>query len=184
MAVTVTRNSTTGVIFYKDGVASTGFNLTARQGSLDNSGPLTIGRQSYADQKRFNGIIDEVEMFNRVLTTQEILSIYNAGSAGKCKLIAGIEESKEIPSKMELLQSYPNPFNPTTTIRYNIPKAGFVRIAVYDLLGKEIKVLVQENKEPGRYEVVFDASELTSGVYFYSLRAGEYIQNKKMILMK
>ncbi len=184
VAVTVTRNSSTGVIFYKDGVGSAGFNLTGRQGSLDNTGPLVIGRQSYADQRRFNGILDEIEMFNRVLTAAEIQSIYNAGSAGKCKLISDVKEEEQIPVKSELLQSYPNPFNPTTTIQFDIPTNSFVNISVYDMLGREVRVLVNEQKNPGRYRVIFDASELTSGIYFCTIRTANFTQSRKMILMK
>ncbi len=81
-------------------------------------------------------------------------------------------------------QNYPNPFNPTSTIRYAIPKMGFVKISVYDALGKEVKVLVNENKAPGNYEIVFDAKELTSGVYFYKISTGEFSKVNKMILIK
>ncbi|MCL5028104.1 MAG: SpaA isopeptide-forming pilin-related protein [Bacteroidetes bacterium] len=89
-----------------------------------------------------------------------------------------------LPKKYLLQQNYPNPFNPTTTIRYDIPKAGYVKISVYNILGQEIKVLVNEEKNPGVYEVKLDGKNLASGVYFYTIRTGDFIQSKKMILLR
>lgn len=83
-----------------------------------------------------------------------------------------------------LSQNYPNPFNPTTTINYQLPKAGRVSLKVYDVLGKEVATLVNDIKESGRYEVRFDASNLASGVYIYTIRANDYVSSKKMILIK
>ncbi|MEE9432186.1 MAG: alpha-amylase family glycosyl hydrolase, partial [Melioribacteraceae bacterium] len=94
-------------------------------------------------------------------------------------------------SEFQLYQNYPNPFNPTTTIRYNIPvvEANFasttnVTLKVFDILGSEIKTLVNEIKQPGNYEIKFDASKLTSGVYFYRLQTGSFIETKKFLLLK
>jgi len=89
-----------------------------------------------------------------------------------------------IPQQFQLSQNYPNPFNPTSRIRYNIPKASFVKITVYDILGREVRVLVNEEKNPGQYEVIFDGKGLASGVYFYTIRTHDYTLSKKMILMK
>lgn len=75
-----------------------------------------------------------------------------------------------VPLKLELMQNYPNPFNPTTMIGYQIPVSGHVRLTVFDLLGREVAVLVDERKAAGRYEVRFDGSGLSSGVYFYRIR--------------
>jgi hypothetical protein len=83
-----------------------------------------------------------------------------------------------------LLENYPNPFNPATTIKYSVPADSKVKVTVYDLLGKEISVLVDENLRAGKYEVNFDASTLASGTYFYSLEAGAHKEIKKMILIK
>jgi photosystem II stability/assembly factor-like uncharacterized protein len=90
----------------------------------------------------------------------------------------------EIPSEFKLLQNYPNPFNPSTTFRYSIPTQSKVMIKVYDILGKEIETLVNEEKPVGTYEITWYADQLPSGVYFYQLIAGEYIQTKKMLLLK
>ena len=87
-------------------------------------------------------------------------------------------------NKFELSQNFPNPFNPTTKIKYQIAELSFINIKVYDVLGNEIAILVNEEKSAGEYEIEFNGSEFTSGIYFYQLRAGSFIQTKKMILLK
>ncbi|MHA2028028.1 MAG: LamG-like jellyroll fold domain-containing protein [Candidatus Kariarchaeaceae archaeon] len=84
----------------------------------------------------------------------------------------------------ELSMNFPNPYNPTTTIKYQIPNAGFVTLKVYDVLGNEVATLVNESKEEGRYQITFDASILSSGVYIYQLQVNDYLSTKKMVLMK
>ena len=81
-------------------------------------------------------------------------------------------------------QNYPNPFNPSTTFRYSIAKQSKVLIRIYDITGKEIETLVDEEKPVGTYELTWKASNLSSGVYFYQLQAGDFVETKKMILMK
>ncbi|MFH1197180.1 MAG: T9SS type A sorting domain-containing protein [bacterium] len=102
-----------------------------------------------------------------------------------------IGTTDQLPTEFSLSQNYPNPFNPTTTIKYSIPfvKTPYmaslqVNLKVFDLLGNEVAVLVNEYKSPGEYEIEFDASQLPSGVYFYKLTAGDFSQSRKMILMK
>lgn len=90
----------------------------------------------------------------------------------------------EIPNSFSLSQNFPNPFNPTTNIFYSIKTTSFVSIKVFDLLGKEITTLVNENKPTGNYVVNFNAVDLPSGVYIYKLQAGDFISSKKMILIK
>jgi len=94
------------------------------------------------------------------------------------------EEGKGIPSRFELLQNYPNPFNPATTIEYGLPSASRVELRLYDILGREVATLVNEVQTPGYHTVRFDASGLASGVYFYRLRAGEFTQTKRMLLLR
>jgi len=97
----------------------------------------------------------------------------------------GIEETEsQLPTKFELSQNFPNPFNPTTTIRYSVVKQVPVKLVVYDILGREVSVLVNEVKNPGRYDVNFDASRLATGVYLYKLQAGDFVDVKKMVLVK
>ena len=106
----------------------------------------------------------------------------------------------QIPRHVELFQNYPNPFNPKTVIRYQVPapsgvegsEVSYVRLAVYDLLGREVVVLVNEEKAPGKYEVRFDGSGLASGMYVYRLtarqtdggQAGDFVQSKKLVILK
>src|SRR5690606_24756708 len=97
----------------------------------------------------------------------------------------GSEQNEITPSTFSLEQNFPNPFNPTTTIRYSIPNTSFVSLKVYDVLGKEIAVLSDEVKSAGVYEAEFDASSgLSSGIYFFTLDAGEFRSTRKMILLK
>jgi len=91
---------------------------------------------------------------------------------------------EQLPDKYELFQNYPNPFNPSTTIKYNLPEVSVVIIKVYDVLGREVSSLVNELKQPGKYEINFDASSLSSGTYFYRIQAGSFIETKKMVLLK
>jgi photosystem II stability/assembly factor-like uncharacterized protein len=95
-----------------------------------------------------------------------------------------INYNTEIPSDYSLQQNYPNPFNPVTNIKYSIVSAGNVRLGVYDMLGREVKEIVNLNQPAGTYTVQFDASSLASGVYFYTLKAGEFVSTKKMIVVK
>ncbi|MBM4159266.1 MAG: T9SS type A sorting domain-containing protein [Ignavibacteria bacterium] len=92
--------------------------------------------------------------------------------------------SSEIPDKYSLSQNYPNPFNPLTKIRFAIPKNEIVTLKIYDLLGREAAILVNEKLQSGAYETTFDASSLPSGVYFYKLKTNTYSDTKKMILIK
>ena len=92
--------------------------------------------------------------------------------------------SVEVPKEYALLQNYPNPFNPTTNIRFDLPKNGFAKLVVYDMLGKEVAVLLDKNLQAARYVVDFNASELPSGIYFYKLQAGDFTSIKKMTLIK
>ncbi len=89
-----------------------------------------------------------------------------------------------LPNAFSLSQNYPNPFNPVTSIKYSIPKQSIVKLVVYDLIGQEIAILVNGNKQPGYYEAEFDASNLASGVYFYKLEANEFVDVKKMVVIK
>jgi glucuronoarabinoxylan endo-1,4-beta-xylanase len=88
------------------------------------------------------------------------------------------------PAEFSLSQNYPNPFNPTTTIEYSIASENFVQLNVYDLLGREIKTLIKEKMPAGKHTIYFEANDLNSGIYFYQIRVGGFIQSKKMILMK
>jgi len=89
-----------------------------------------------------------------------------------------------MPNEIVLIQNYPNPFNPTTTIQYELPERSDVQISVYDLMGREVTTLLSENQDAGYKSVIWDATNISSGMYFYQIRAGDYVHTKKMILLK
>jgi len=93
-------------------------------------------------------------------------------------------DDKSIPTEFILSQNYPNPFNPSTTIVFQIPILSFATLKVYDVLGSEVAILVNEEKPAGSYEINFNATNLSSGIYIYRLRAGSFVKTKKMVLMK
>ncbi len=103
---------------------------------------------------------------------------------GNYKYSKEISVSLNPAYEFSLEQNYPNPFNPTTTLNYQLPESGFVTLKVYDIIGKEIATLVNEQKNQGKYSVNFDASKLASGVYIYRIRVNDYVSSKKMILLK
>jgi hypothetical protein len=99
--------------------------------------------------------------------------------------VTGVEdESYIVPEEYVLYQSYPNPFNPSTTIKYSVPNSEVVSLKVYDMLGREVAVLLNEYKMTGTYSIEFNASKFASGVYFYQLHSGNFVETKKMILLK
>ena len=99
--------------------------------------------------------------------------------------VTDVQESFSVkPAMFALSQNYPNPFNPSTMIKYELPKTANVRLTVYNMLGQIVATLVNEQKPIGTYMIPFDASRLTSGVYFYTLQAGIYSETKKLILLR
>lgn len=115
-------------------------------------------------------------------------------------IISDVENILKIPHEFVLYQNYPNPFNPNTIIGYSINVETFIRLNVFDVLGKEVKILINEKQKAGNYKIEFDGSELTSGIYFYKLQTGDastlrqaqygggsahgFVETKKMILLK
>ncbi len=95
-----------------------------------------------------------------------------------------VVEAEVVPDKYELSQNYPNPFNPSTKIKYSITEPGKVKLTLFNLLGEEVTTLVNEEKPAGNYSIDFNAANLPSGVYFYQLRVGNFVQSRKMILLK
>jgi len=125
----------------------------------------------------YNGII---EVVHNALGSPD--SVYVVGNG----IITGIEDEllNTIPTEYVVYQNYPNPFNNSTVIKYSVPQEGLVALIVYNLLGEEVARLVNDIKQTGNYEVSFDATGLPSGIYFYKLQAGSFIETKKMILLK
>jgi len=136
-----------------------------------NDSDFVYNRNNYADVSvKSNGGIDTV------LVTWT--KYRNASTTGIS------QQENVIPSDFNLSQNFPNPFNPTTTISFSIPKQNHVSLKVYDVLGNEVGTLVNEEKEIGVYSVYFNASQLASGIYFYQIKAGAFNQIKKMLLIK
>ena len=98
--------------------------------------------------------------------------------------ITDVEDAGQLPQNYALDQNYPNPFNPATTITYAVPQNSFISLRVFDILGNEVQTLVNETKSAGTYTVSFDAASVPSGIYFYTLEAGNFITTKKMVLIK
>jgi photosystem II stability/assembly factor-like uncharacterized protein len=146
------------------------------------------GGSSWCKQDSATGEILEWSAFTN-LNTGYVVGYYNTvlkttNGGGPC-IITGLNKNmNEIPGNYALHQNFPNPFNPATVIRYEIPEQSYVKLTVYNVIGKEIVTLVNEVKQAGNYEAVFDGTDLPSGVYFYTLKSGEFKETKKMILMK
>jgi ligand-binding sensor domain-containing protein len=118
---------------------------------------------------------------NKWIGTGNGLAVFNEGGV----VITHIDnKNSALPEDFSLEQNYPNPFNPITKIKYSIPSQTFVTIKIYDLLGKELESLVNEEKPAGSYELNFNAENLSSGVYFYRLITNKFIETKKLILLK
>ncbi len=109
---------------------------------------------------------------------------YNLSRFAFTLLAAGVGPDRDVPSAFGLAQNYPNPFNPATVIRYQLPVAADVQVGVYDLLGREVAVLVNERKGAGRFDVEFDGTNLSSGVYICRLTAGSYSEARRMVLIR
>ncbi len=102
----------------------------------------------------------------------------------KGETIVGLSNSTQTPTQFELKQNYPNPFNPSTTIAYNLLQNSSVSLEVNNVLGQRVDLLVNAEQEAGNHQVVWDASKFSSGLYFYRLKTEEFLQTKKMILLR
>ncbi len=121
---------------------------------------------------------------NNIAVGKCIYRLKQIDNNGSYKYSAEVEIETETPTQFSLTQNYPNPFNPSTTINYQLPISGNVNLKVFDVLGKEVASLVNEKKEAGSYTVEFSAKNLASGTYFYRLQAGDFVQIKKMVILK
>ena len=99
-------------------------------------------------------------------------------------VVLAVGEQHKTPGKFRLYNNYPNPFNPSTIIKYNVPKVSKVTLKVFDILGREVQTLVNNVQAPGEYSITFDAKNLASGMYLYQLKADGFMETKKFILQK
>jgi len=151
----------------------------------------TDGNQVYVDFAVFGaeevGINTEGELLTLVfeenteinLSTADVRNILNGPMVVNISFSEGL-----VPTEFALMQNYPNPFNPTTTINYELPIQAMVEVSIFNALGERVAMLVNEIKEAGRHTVEFNASGYSSGIYFYQIKANDYVSVKKMILMK
>ena len=150
-----------------------------------NKGPITIGY--FNNSFHFEGSLDEIALYGRALNEDEIKQHYNNGLQGKgyCDLSTTdvIVNNKE-PNSYILNQNYPNPFNPSTIIKFGLPEAADVNLIVYNVLGQRVMTLTDGFLNAGYHSVIFNANNLTSGVYIYKLQTPNFIQTKKMLLLK
>jgi hypothetical protein len=137
-----------------------------------DQGPIIIMIENYRSQL----------LWNNFMANPEIQPMLDA--IGFVPDFTNVDDESGTPSDYELRNNYPNPFNPGTVISYWLPVSGEVTVKVYDALGREVTTLVNENKSAGGYKIKFEAGNLPSGIYFYQLKAGTFIQTKKMILLK
>lgn len=118
-------------------------------------------------------------------TCQDYGTIFMADNMRVTPINVGIKHNNSvIPKEFRIYTNYPNPFNPVTTIKFDIPKISFTELTIYNLLGREVTTFVNEQLKPGSYEVEWDASNYPSGVYFCKLSAGEFTETKRMVLVK
>jgi hypothetical protein len=157
------------------------WNIAGATWSVIPSKPAAVHNNSAAVTAKQFG--DTVRVYCPGGSSQSATTL-NFDVIGCGSVVTGIPITNTVPLEYKLNQNYPNPFNPTTVITYQLPKSENVKITVFDLLGRETTVLVNEFKSAGTYNVEFDASALASGVYFYRIEAGDFKDVKKMILLK
>jgi hypothetical protein len=171
----------TEITLYIDGVLQTSTPLDTNN-SIDRISTdfAYLAKGGYTSDPEWVGEILEYNIFNRAFTADEVVFLFNKGATP----VSVDDELALLPKEYNLLQNYPNPFNPETVINYQLAASGNVQLKVIDLLGREVATLVNEEKPAGSYVIQFDASSLSSGVYFYTLKAGNFSQTKKMTVMK
>lgn len=98
--------------------------------------------------------------------------------------VTSVKNNAKLPQEFHLEQNYPNPFNPVTTIHYQVPRAALVTIKIFDILGREVVTLLNEQKQPGRYDIQWNATTVASGLYFYRMKSENFVETKKMILLR
>jgi uncharacterized Ntn-hydrolase superfamily protein len=158
--------------------------LLSNTGEGTLSGVMDLGNGTYTDTITSPIYIGTDTISAKVISGSDTVSLFQ-----KVVVVYSIPTSVQSfdspnPGIYYLFQNYPQPFNPVTTIKYQIPELSFVNLTVFDLLGNEISTLVNEKRQPGIYEVSFNADGLASGVYIYKLTAGKFTASKKLILLK
>ncbi len=184
-------NNSSELMMYHDGELVGITPLTTNPATGDIKGIIDISpnfalfcTSGYATDNPWVGSIHEIAIFNKALTDEEIIFLFDAGVNGFPAPSAVKNKTAQLPGAFDLSQNYPNPFNPTTNITFTLKQKEAVKLAVYDALGKQVASLLDETRNAGEYTVTFDAKGLTSGVYYYKLSTGASSLTKKMLLMK
>jgi len=161
-----------------------GFDIERKVGSLQS----TVGNYEKVGFVNGNGNSNSPKSYSfedkNVTAGKYSYRLKQIDNDGQFEYSKTIEVDLGAPKKFELSQNYPNPFNPVTTIRFNLPEAGNVKLTLFNILGQELKTLVNGFKESGVHTINFDASELNSGMYIYKIEAGNFVQTRKMTLVK
>ena len=153
--------------------------------TMGTTGPFTLEENDQYDIILAYTLGEGTDAINSISVARENVGFArNAYLSNFGQFPVSVENDDFVINNFSLYQNYPNPFNPSTVIKYQIPDAGYVTLKVYDILGREVARIVDEFKNAGSYETEFNASGLSSGIYFYSLNAGIYYETKKMILTK
>ncbi|MDP3580776.1 MAG: LamG-like jellyroll fold domain-containing protein [Ignavibacteria bacterium] len=173
----------TAAKIYLNGVLKDSHPLT---GNVKPGQVLMLGRNAIVGPVYYKGNLDNIHVFSKALTQDEITDLYQNITNLAIKDPVGVEENlaETIPVSFSLSQNYPNPFNPQTKINYALPKSGVVTIKLYDILGKEVEIIENGFKNAGNYSVSFDAGHLASGVYIYKMVSGDFSASKKLLLLK
>lgn len=172
-------DSNTSTIYgYKNGVLVKTVTQTPLNFPVGNG--FRVG--GYSTSPNIVGKFDEFRVYKGALTAAQIAASWNLDV--QCGIVTSVPKYSELPVDYALYQNYPNPFNPSTKIKFTIPKSGFVTLKIYDMIGKEIATLINENKNAGSYIIDFDGSNLATGVYFYTLQVNGFTDTKKMLLIK
>jgi len=154
----------------------------------DTTGPgILTSSSTICDTIRYTSVVqDSIKALTYGCNLDTCWMRRNLGAPPQCQIIiTGVEGNiSNIPTVFKLYDNYPNPFNPVTTIKYDVPKNSFVKLMIYDILGQEVATLVNEKKEAGRYEIKWDGISFASGTYFCKMETDAYTEIKKMILIK
>jgi hypothetical protein len=165
------------LLAFSKGIAQ---NETIQWSVISSGGTITISQNDAIEGIAGQPIVDKTSAVN-----DEILTGFFANPDAQPTNVTSADEIKPVViNDYRLLQNFPNPFNPSTKISWELPAGSQATLEVYDMLGREVATLVNEFKPAGKYETEFNADALPSGVYFYQLRTGDYTSVKKMILLK
>ena len=184
LSLTTADNKSVDISWQDNSAIETGYRIERAVGTtsqFSNIGEVVSDTTSFIDSTVLGGI----KYFYRVIAFKDSVTSSYSDTTSITIVLTGIDNlTSVIPKQFILNQNYPNPFNPSTNINLSVPQASFVILKVYDVLGKEVITLVNEELKAGTYNFNFDAVNLTSGVYFYRISAGKFIQTKKMLLLK